>query len=76
MPTVRIMPRETLAFRETNTQIAPRRSPAIRILVADSGLIQSLLLARALRARPNFQISTVALEVSAIHSSCNRAEPT
>ena len=39
----------------------------VRILVADSGLIQSLLLARALRARRNFQISTVALEVSAIH---------
>jgi two-component system, NarL family, response regulator DegU len=39
----------------------------VRILVADSGLIQSLLLARALRARRNFQISTVALEVSTIH---------
>lgn len=39
----------------------------VRILVADSGLIQSLLLARALRARRNFQISTVALDVSAIH---------
>jgi DNA-binding NarL/FixJ family response regulator len=39
----------------------------VRILVADSGLIQSLLLARALRARRNFQISTGALEVSAIH---------
>ncbi len=39
----------------------------IQILVAESGLIQSLLLARALRARHNFHISTVAQEGSAIH---------
>ena len=38
----------------------------VRVLVAESGMIQSLLLARALRARRNFQVSTVALEVSAI----------
>ena len=35
--------------------------------MADSGSIQSQLLARALRARRNFQVSTVALEVSALH---------
>jgi two-component system, NarL family, response regulator DegU len=45
----------------------PAEVQQIRVLVADSGLIQSLLLARALRARRNFKISTVALEVSAIH---------
>jgi DNA-binding NarL/FixJ family response regulator len=42
-------------------------SSRIRILVADSGPIQSQLLARALRARRNFHIATVALEVSALH---------
>jgi len=35
--------------------------------VADSGLIQSQLLARALRAQRNFQISTVSLEAGALH---------
>jgi DNA-binding NarL/FixJ family response regulator len=45
----------------------PIEVPPVRILVADSGLIQSQLLARALRARRNFQISTVALEASALH---------
>jgi DNA-binding NarL/FixJ family response regulator len=50
--------------------------PQVRILVADSALIQSQLLARALRARRNFQISTVALEVSALHQfmQSNRAD--
>jgi DNA-binding NarL/FixJ family response regulator len=37
--------------------------------VADSGLIQSLLLARALRARPNFQIATVPLEAATVLQS-------
>jgi DNA-binding NarL/FixJ family response regulator len=37
------------------------------VLVADSAVIQSLLLARALRVRRNLHVSTVALEVSAIH---------
>lgn len=50
-----------------NPSLGPVEAQQVRILVADSGLIQSLLLARALRARRNFQISTVALEASAIH---------
>ena len=45
----------------------PIEVPQVRILVADSGLIQCQLLARALRARRNFQISTVSLEASALH---------
>jgi DNA-binding NarL/FixJ family response regulator len=49
-----------------NPSAAPVEAPLVRILVADSGLIQSVLLSRALRARRNFQISTVALERSAI----------
>ena len=47
----------------------------IHILVADSGMIQSLLLARALRARPNFRISTVALEGAAIHNFMQSSQP-
>ncbi len=44
--------------------------------MADSGPIQSQLLARALRARRNFRVSTVALEVSALHQcmQSNRAD--
>ena len=42
------------------------QSPPVRILVADSGAIQSLLLARALRAQHNFQITTVPLDGSVI----------
>lgn len=45
----------------------PVEALQVRILVADSGPIQSQLLARALRARRNFKVSTVALEVSALH---------
>jgi DNA-binding NarL/FixJ family response regulator len=45
----------------------PVEAPQVRILVADSGPIQSQLLARALRARRNFRVSTVALEASALH---------
>jgi len=41
---------------------------AVRVLVADSGAIQSQLLTRALKARRDFQVSAVALEVPALHS--------
>jgi DNA-binding NarL/FixJ family response regulator len=40
----------------------------IKVLVADSSPIQSQLLTRALRARREFQVSTVALEATALHS--------
>jgi hypothetical protein len=54
----------------------PTEVPQVRVLVADSALIQSQLLARALRARRHFQIWTVALEVSALHQfmQSNRAD--
>ena len=54
----------------------PTEGPQVRVVVADSTLIQSQLLARALRGRRNFQISTVALEVSALHQfmQSNRAD--
>ena len=62
--------------RKPSQQSPPTEVPQIRIVVADSALIQSQLLARALRARRNFQISTVALEVSALHQfmQSNRAD--
>ncbi len=52
---------------KTAPRIPAVEAPQVQILVADSGPIQSQLLARALRARRNFRVSTVALEVSALH---------
>jgi DNA-binding NarL/FixJ family response regulator len=43
------------------------KTPSVRILVAESGPIQSQLLARALRARSNFTIATVPLEAATLH---------
>ena len=40
----------------------------VQVLVADSGLIQSQLLTRALKSRRDFQVSAVALETSALHN--------
>jgi DNA-binding NarL/FixJ family response regulator len=42
-------------------------SEAIQVLVADSSPIQSQLLTRALRARRELRVSTVALEAAALH---------
>ncbi|MGD0823276.1 MAG: response regulator transcription factor [Terriglobales bacterium] len=39
----------------------------VEVLIADSGPIQSQLLARALKVRREFQVSAVALETSALH---------
>ena len=57
-------------------RLGATKRPFYRVVVADSAVIQSQLLARALRARRNFQISTVALEVSALHQfmQSNRAD--
>ena len=41
--------------------------PAIRVLVADSGPIQSQLLVRALKARREFRVFSVSLESVALH---------
>lgn len=44
----------------------PVESDAVRVLVVDSGPIQSQLLTRALKSRRNFRVSAVALEASAL----------
>jgi DNA-binding NarL/FixJ family response regulator len=48
----------------------------VKVLVADSGPIQSELLTRALKSRRDFQVSAVALEASALHNflQSNRAD--
>jgi DNA-binding NarL/FixJ family response regulator len=40
----------------------------VRVLIADSGPIQSQLLARALKARREFEVETVDLNISAVHA--------
>ena len=65
-----------------NSPAEPIQSPkvnateAIQVLVADSSPIQSQLLTRALRARREFQVTTVALEATALHDffQLNRAD--
>ena len=67
--------RETLAFsRKRPRRVAAVEPVQVRVLVADSGPIQSQLLARALRAQRNFRVSTVALEV-AVSSQCMQSNP-
>jgi hypothetical protein len=51
-------------------------SPNREVLIADSGPIQSQLFARALKVRREFQVSAVALETSALQTSCNPVTPT
>jgi DNA-binding NarL/FixJ family response regulator len=48
----------------------------VRVVVADSGSIQSQLLARALRSRRNFTVFTISLQVAALHNflQSNRAD--
>ncbi|MBI3478656.1 MAG: response regulator transcription factor [Acidobacteria bacterium] len=57
---------KSASARQPASAMPPKETRQIRIVVADSGLIQSQLLARALRARRNFHIATVALEVAAV----------
>jgi DNA-binding NarL/FixJ family response regulator len=47
----------------------PALKEAVRVLVADSAPIQSQLLTSALSNRRNFRVSSVALDISALHSS-------
>jgi len=44
----------------------PAKSQPIRVLIADSGPLQSQLLTRALRSRRDFQVSAVALDRTAL----------
>jgi DNA-binding NarL/FixJ family response regulator len=53
--------------KKSSVLLSPTEVPQVRVVVADSALIQAQLLTRALRARRNFQVSTVALDVSALH---------
>jgi DNA-binding NarL/FixJ family response regulator len=48
-------------------EVLPENSAVIRVLVADSGPIQSQLLVRALKARREFRVLAVALEVAVLH---------
>jgi DNA-binding NarL/FixJ family response regulator len=48
-------------------EVLPENSAVIRVLVADSGTIQSQLLVRALKARREFRVLAVALEAAVLH---------
>jgi DNA-binding NarL/FixJ family response regulator len=50
------------------TEPLPLETEIVKVLVADSGPIQSQLLTRALKSRRDFEVSAVALEVSALHN--------
>jgi len=50
-------------------ETSPASAESLRVLVAGSGPIQSQLLARALRARRNFQVTTASLDVSSLRQS-------
>ena len=52
---------------QSSVMSTPAEIPRLRVVVADSALIQSHLLTKALRSRRNFHVSTVALDVSALH---------
>ena len=58
---------ELALSKKSSVLLSPAEVPQVRVVVADSALIQAQLLTRALRARRNFQVSTVALDVSALH---------
>ncbi|MGA2204779.1 MAG: hypothetical protein ABSG40_22815, partial [Terriglobales bacterium] len=49
-----------------STETEPVAHQVVKVLVADSGPIQSELLTRALQRRRDFQVSAVALETSAL----------
>jgi DNA-binding NarL/FixJ family response regulator len=66
--------------KRARSEKPPEKAPLnhaaqVQILVADSGLIQSQLLARALRARHNFHVSTVVLEAVALHQFMQSNRP-
>jgi two-component system, NarL family, response regulator DegU len=56
------------------TETVLSETEVVRVLVADSGPIQSQLLTRALKGRRDFQVAAVALEASAL-SSFLRSNP-
>jgi DNA-binding NarL/FixJ family response regulator len=61
---------------KSSSAILPAGAKPVRVLVADSGPIQSQLLTRALKGRRDFNVSAVALQVSALENfmQSNRAD--
>jgi DNA-binding NarL/FixJ family response regulator len=59
---------KNLALHPATHLVSPPKAEAVRVLVADSGPLQSQLLTRALRSRREFRVSAVALEASALHT--------
>jgi DNA-binding NarL/FixJ family response regulator len=59
---------KTMRSAKQSTGTRPVATEAVQVVVADSGLIQSQLLTRALKSRRDFQVSAVALETSALHN--------
>jgi DNA-binding NarL/FixJ family response regulator len=59
---------KTSLSSKQSTVISQVATETVQVLVADSGPIQSQLLTRALKSRRDFQVSAVALEMSALHN--------
>jgi DNA-binding NarL/FixJ family response regulator len=60
-------PVKALLQKTTKSAPAAERNSVVRVIVADSGPIQSQLLTRALRSRRDFRVSAVDLEPTALH---------
>jgi DNA-binding NarL/FixJ family response regulator len=58
----------TMRSAKQPTGTRPVAAEVVQVLVAESGPIQSQLLTRALKSRREFQVSAVALEMSALHN--------
>jgi DNA-binding NarL/FixJ family response regulator len=59
---------KTIHSQKQSTEISLAQTEAVKVLVADSGPIQSQLLTRALKSRRDFDVSAVALETSALYN--------
>jgi DNA-binding NarL/FixJ family response regulator len=66
-PTVVLPMENNPEEKKTAEKSKAEKSTAVRVLVADSGPIQSQLLARALKTRRGFRVSAVVLEPAALH---------
>lgn len=58
---------KTIRSAELFSGTPPAEAEAVKVLIADSGPIQSQLLARALRSRREFEVAAVALDTAALH---------
>jgi DNA-binding NarL/FixJ family response regulator len=58
---------KTIRSAEVSSGIRPVEGEAVKVLIADSGPIQSQLLTRALKSRREFDVSAVALDTTALH---------